>query len=93
MFWAEEDPLGNLAFRPVSVNASVIRYFIEDAECGPVEDARVEQICMGIEQEINIKLNLMRPVPDIVQLFMNHYVGPNGENCQRKQVDTLVSDR
>ena len=87
------EPTGNLAFRPVSVNASVIKYFIEDAECAPVDDARVEQICLGIEQEINLKLNMMDRVPGMVELFMNHYVGPNGETCQRIPMTTPVSDR
>ena len=89
----EEDPTGNPAFRPVSVNCSVIKYFVEDAEEGPVEDARVERICMGIEQEINQRLNRMERVPDMVKLFMKYYVGPNGENCQRTPVSNFVSDR
>ena len=92
MFWSEP-PTGGPAFKPVSLNASVVKFLLEDVEGGVVESDRVGRICQAIETEINRKLNDMQLVPDLTELFLRHYEGPDGERLKRPRETNLVSHR
>ena len=92
MFWSEP-PDGGAAFKPVSLNASVVKYLLEDVEGVTCTADRVGRICQAIETEINRKLNDMQVVPDLTELFIRHYEGPDGENFKRVPVTNFVSDR
>ena len=92
MFWSEP-PDGGPAFKPVSLNASVVKYLLEDVEGVMCTNERVGRICHSIATEINKKLNDMVIVPDLTELFLRHYEGPDGQTFKRAPVSDFVSQR
>ena len=92
MFWSDP-PTEGPAFKPVSLNASVVKFLLEDVEGVACTAGRVGRICLAIETEINHKLNDMQVVPDLTELFLRHYEGPDGEHTKRDSVTDFVSHR
>ena len=92
MFWSEPAG-GGPAFKPISLNASVVKFLLEDVEGGTCNEARVERICQAIETEINRKLNDLQLVPDLTDLFLRHYESPEGATFKRSPVTEFVSER
>ena len=86
MFWAEVE---DCPFRGVSLNASVVKFFISETEgiqCVDLE--RIERITMSIDGDIHMRLCSMESVPAMVDLFIKHYRDPANQPKQRD-----VSDR
>ena len=80
MFWAS---IEQCPFKGISLNASVVRFLVSEAEGFQCEDTdRVEKITMAIASDIHQLLCNMAAVPDMGTLFIKHYIDPAGKTLE-----------